>query len=422
MIYRFLTILLWPVFFLYTLKIALRDKSSQYLFQRLGFSYPLQTSQTIWIHCASVGEVNTCLPLLQKLIARHSQAQFIITTNTVTGAHTVARHNLERTQHCFLPIESTFAIKRFINAWQPTQCIIMETEIWPLLYKFCYKNNISISIINARLSHRTLNTNSWFKSLYKTSLSYVDKILCKSEIELNNFKLLGADENKLIIAGNLKFTFTQTSTPIMPINLKQRKYCVAASTHNNEEQQLAELWRSLKTDMLLVIVPRHPNRSNAIQKQLSALNINFSVRSQQDEITEATSVYLADTLGELTQFIQGAESVFIGGSLIKHGGQNILEPCRLGKPTICGPYMFNFEEELQLLLNNNACIQVQNISELKTVFADYMASPENLNMIGDNAKQLLTKQSDILDKYISCLSSLAGNPESLNTTKSLDSR
>ncbi len=403
MAYHFLTIILWPVFFLYTLKIALRDKSSRYFFQRLGFSYAVQTSPTLWIHCASVGEVNTLLPLHQKLLTQYPLAHLIITTNTVTGAQTVARHKLERTQHCFLPIESTFAIKRFLNASQPTQCLVMETEIWPLLYKIVHDRNIPISIINARLSHRTLKTNSWIKSLYKTSLTYVDKILCKSETELNNFKKLGASNNQLAVAGNLKFTFMDNTTSLTAINLDNRKYCVAASTHNNEEQQLALLWKKINIDLLLVIVPRHPNRSKVIQKQLDELNVNYAVRSKQDTLTDSTQIYLADTLGELTQFMQGSEWVFIGGSLIEHGGQNILEACRLGKPAICGPHMFNFKEELQLLLNNEACVQVKDISELEIIISNYITSPEKLINIGNNAKNILDEQSTILDTYISNL-------------------
>ena len=403
MIYRLLSIALWPLFLIYTLKIALRDKSSRYFFQRLGFSYPSKKTKTIWIHCASVGEVNTCLPLHHKLLAQFPDTHFVITTNTVTGSSTVLRANLKRTQHCFLPIESAFAISRFLNAWQPSQALIMETEIWPLLYKKCHLKNIPISIINARLSHRTLNANNWIKALYKTSLCYVNKILCKSENELNNFKALGASNKQLIVAGNLKFTFTDNLKTATPINLDNRKYCVAASTHNNEEEQLANVWNKLDTDILLVIVPRHPHRSKQIQKQLSTLNINFSVRSKKQNINETTRVYLADTLGELAQFMQQAELVFIGGSFIKHGGQNILEPCRIGRPTICGPYMFNFKDEIDFLLQHNGCIQIKKISEISSIVNGYIRAPDNLISIGNNAKNALQKQSVILDNYISSL-------------------
>jgi len=400
MSYRILTIFLWPVFFIYTLKIAFRDKSARYLFQRMGFSYPSQENKTIWVHCASVGEVNTYLALHFKLLERFPDKHFIVTTNTVTGASTVARHKLSRTQHCFLPIESRFAITRFLQKTNPSLCLIMETEIWPLLYQISYTNNVPISIINARLSHRTLSANNWVKSIYKTSLKYVDKILCKSNEELTNFKTLGAHDKQLFVAGNLKFVSASNSLDVTRINIEGRKYCVAASTHNDEELQLASLWKKLNPSMLLIIVPRHPNRSKQIQTQLDSLNINYAVRSTSSTVQDNTSVYLADTLGELTNFMMGAEFVFIGGSLIKHGGQNILESCRLGKATLCGPHMFNFVDEVNFLLENNACIQVENITRLESEISLYFENPERFLSIANNAKNALQKQNEILNTYI----------------------
>jgi 3-deoxy-D-manno-octulosonic-acid transferase len=403
MLYQFLTILLWPVLFVFTLKISMRDNSRRYLFQRLGWYYTSQNNQTIWTHCASVGEVNTYLPLHRKLLIQFPDTQFVITTNTVTGAQTVIRQQLERTTHCFLPVESTCAIKRFLKTCKPSQCQIMETEIWPLLYRICHFKKIPVKIINARLSHRTLNTNSWVKSLYKTSLSTVNKILCKSNEELINFKSLGATDKQLVIAGNLKFTSGNNTLVNDPIQLSGRHYCVAASTHNDEEQQLATLWNRLNTDLVLVIVPRHPNRSKQIQSQLNALNFQYAVRSKQQILNQNTKIYLADTLGELTQFMQGAEFVFIGGSLIRHGGQNILEPCRLAKPTICGPHMFNFKEELAYLLENKGCIQVNSLIELENTISSYFINPGSFTVIGNNAKLALQKQSTVLDTYLSYL-------------------
>lgn len=400
MIYKILTIFLWPIFFIYTLKIAFRDKSSRYLFQRLGFSYSSQKNSSIWIHCASVGEVNTYLALHLKLLECFPDKNFVITTNTVTGANTVTRHKLSRTQHCFLPIESKFAISRFLKKTKPSLCLIMETEIWPLLYQITHANNIPISIINARLSHRTLSANNWVKSIYKTSLAYVDTILCKSNLELSHFKSLEALSSQLSVAGNLKFVSANNNLNASAIDLANHKYCVAASTHNNEELQLARLWKKLNPDMLLVIVPRHPNRSKQIQKQLVSLNIEYAVRTQPSTLQNNTKVYLADTLGELTNFMLGAEFVFIGGSLIKHGGQNILESCRLGKPTLCGPHMFNFVDEMKLLLENNACIQVQNITELESEISSYFENPEHFITVANNAKIALEKQNKILDVYI----------------------
>ncbi len=398
MSYRLLTFLLWPVFLIYTLRIAFRDKSLHYLKQRLGFGYRKQ-QKDIWIHCASVGEVNTYLTLHHALQKQYPDRQFIITTNTCTGATTVASKQLKQTEHVFLPIESGFAIHRFLNSYQPQHCLIMETEIWPLLYQKCHNKQIPITLINARLSHRTLNTNAWIKSVYRNSLTHVDKILCKSQQELNNFKLLDAADKQLMVAGNLKFTASETES-IPPIDLNGRDYCVAASTHNDEEQQLAQLWNKLDTDCLLVLVPRHPNRSQQIQQQLKALEIDFAIRSQQQPVTKDTKVYLADTLGELKQFYLNAKFVFIGGSLIKRGGQNILEPARLGKATLCGPHMYNFTDEIQLLLEHDACIQANDIQQLGTHIQQLLSSPEQLDQLGENAKTAMQQQTNIITKYL----------------------
>jgi len=369
----------------------------------MGFAYPAVSSNTIWTHCASVGEVNTYLPLHLKLVEKYPEKQFVITTNTTTGARTIQGHKIQRTNHCYLPVEWGFSIKRFLNAWTPEKCLVMETEIWPLLYQQCNKREIPVYIINARLSHRTLNANNWLRSIYKNALSKVETILCKSSTELDNFKTLGAVDSQLITTGNLKFSSIASPEKIQPITLDEKTFCVAASTHNNEEQQLAELWCKLETDRILTIVPRHPNRSQQIQKQLSQLKINYAVRSKNQPINKNTKIYLADTLGELNRFIAGADFVFIGGSLIPHGGQNILEPARLGKAIVCGPHMFNFVDELDLLLSQGGCLQVKNIEELENTFQNLLTDYELCQRIGKNALAAMDKQSNILDAYLKYL-------------------
>ncbi len=178
---------------------------------------------------------------------------------------------------------------------------------------------------------------------------------------------------------------------------------MAASTHHNEEQQLARLWQQLNTSHLLIIVPRHPNRSAQIQKQLAELKINYAVRSKQQTINNQTQVYLADTLGELRQFIAGAHCVFIGGSLVDHGGQNILEAASAGKAILCGPYMYNFNEELQLLLSHRACVQVNNIQQLQQVIQQLLTDDEQLEALQSNAQQVMQQQADITLAYLSHL-------------------
>lgn len=405
MSYRLLLFVLWPVLFIYTAKIAWRDRSLRYLQQRLGFNYR-NIQCDLWIHCASVGEVNTYLPLHKKLLVQYPEMQFLITTNTTTGAQTLQQHQLDRSRHCYLPIESGCAIKRFIKAAQPRQCLIMETELWPLLYRQCAKSNIGITLINARLSHKTLKANKWLRQLYRDTLQHVNKILCKSTDEYQRYLQLGASEAQLEVVGNLKFAIedhTEPSSGQLAKQLGQRSYCVAASTHHNEELQLARLWQQLNTSHLLVIVPRHPNRSAQIQKQLNELHINYAVRSKQQTVNDKTLVYLADTLGELRQFIADAHCVFIGGSLVDHGGQNILEAASAGKAVICGPYMYNFNEELQLLLSHQACIQVNNIQQLQQVIQKLLSDNTQIEALQANARQVMQQQADVTLAYLSRL-------------------
>ena len=401
MSYRLLTFLLFPVFFIYTLKLAIKFKSLSYFKQRLGFSYPSFNNQPIWIHCASVGEINTFMPLLELLIKALPQQAFIVTSNTVTGAATLKKHNPLNTQHCYLPVENSAAINRFLNHAQPKLALIMETEIWPLLYRLINKKHIPLSIINARLSSKTINAHNWIKKQYHHALQYVDFIFCRSDQDLNSFEQLGGDINRLFTTGNLKFSQVSNSQPAIIENFTQRKYILAASTHNDEELQLSRLWKKTEAlDTLLVIAPRHPERSNDIIKKLMPLQLNITVRSKGDNITKDTDIYLADTLGELTGFMQNAEMIFMGGSLIPHGGQNFLEAARLAKAIIVGPHMHNFQNEVALFKQHHACIQIQNTTELGDAIQSLLIDNNAQSSLGSNAKQLMDKQAEVAEAYL----------------------
>lgn len=419
--YRLLTYLLAPVFLFYTLRISFRDRSWRYCLQRLGFSYSLSINniaaeqynkqqQPIWIHCASVGEINTYVLLHKQLVQQYPQHQFLITTNTTTGASNllsaIKRDATPRTLHSFLPIENNVCIAAFLNFWQPQRCLIMETEIWPLLYSHCQQRHIQIDILNARLSHRTLNGPGWIKKYYQQSLQSVKQILCKSEQERQHFLQLGANASQLVIAGNLKFAHQDINTTDTDSRLIDRAYCLAASTHHNEEQLLADLWLQINTDRLLVIAPRHPNRSAQIQKQLRQLNVRYAVRSKQQIIEDDCQIYLADTLGELNRLMRDADFVYIGGSMIKHGGQNILEAARLGKASLCGPHMYNFKDEVDLLNQADGCIQVKNSHELKQMLIQLLTEADTCERIGQNAKRALQQKSEVLETYLSLLKPL----------------
>jgi len=401
MSYRFLTFLLWPIFFIYTLKIARRHSDERYLKQRLGWSLPLLNKKSIWIHCASVGEVNAFLPLLKLLNKNYPEEELLITTNTPTGASIVESYQLENTRHCYLPYDSMGAVSRFLNCVQPKLSLIMETEIWPQLYKQCKIKNIPISIINGRLSTKTLDTNNWVKKLYKIALQNIDSVWVRSEQDKNNYIKLGADEKKISVIGNLKFSGEALKEIKKLDNFTDRPYVLAASTHDDEEYQLAKMWQSIDNQgQLLVIAPRHPDRTESILKKIKLLNLNIAVRSRNDEITEQTDLYLADTLGELKSFIKNAEIVFMAGSLISHGGQNLLEPARLSKAIVVGPYMHNFQNEVDQFKEQHACIQVSDLKGLGKVIESLLVDADERVSLGVAAKKFMDKQANIAELYM----------------------
>ncbi|HEX5635583.1 MAG TPA: glycosyltransferase N-terminal domain-containing protein, partial [Gammaproteobacteria bacterium] len=325
MMYRVLNYLLWPLWFFYTLRVARRERNSRYFKQRLGYAYPVISTSPVWIHCASVGEVNTWLPLHQAFSRRYPALHFVITTNTPTGSQIVARHALHNTTHVFLPMDTASAVSRFYSHIKPRLALVMETELWPELYRQCQEKNIPLVIVNARLSHKTRNVNDWVKQLYAMALQKVSQVLCRTQADADAFIELGAAANKVKVIGNLKFATQSDSTHQPPSHFTDRPYVLAASTHSDEEYQLAKMWPSASAqNHLLVIAPRHPKRRDDILRQLQPLAMQIAVRSRGDVITAATQIYLADTLGELLSFMTRADVVIMGGSLVQRGGQNLL--------------------------------------------------------------------------------------------------
>ncbi|MDQ1362622.1 MAG: 3-deoxy-D-manno-octulosonic-acid transferase [Pseudomonadota bacterium] len=401
MTYRILNILLWPLWFFYTLRVAWREKNLRYFSQRLGYDFPVQSTAPVWVHCASVGEVNTWLPLHQQFAQQYPGLHFVITTNTVTGAQIVAKQALRNTRHVFLPMDTVMAVSRFFHRIRPRLALIMETELWPELYRQCQQQNVPLVIINARLSHKTRNANDWVKQMYSMALHQVSQVLCRTREDADAYIGLGADAGKVKVVGNLKFSAVNNQRQESPVNFTGRPYILAASTHADEEWQLAKLWQTLDTqNRLLVIAPRHPLRRDAILRQLQPLNLRVAVRSRGDAILPETQIYLADTLGELVSFMMQADVVLMGGSLVPRGGQNLLEPARLGRAIIVGPHMFNFAAETELFLQHRACLQARNTDELAEVLQTCLTDAGRRIELGRRAQQLMQEQRDMAERYL----------------------
>jgi 3-deoxy-D-manno-octulosonic-acid transferase len=358
----------------------------------------------LWIHAASVGESLALVKLVKTISTQHPDLRILFTTMTPTGAQMVKQQLGGKVTHCYLPFDWRGASRRFIKTFQPRCALIMETELWPNLYTACAEANIDIVIINGRLSDRTLNARPWIKQLYARSLSLVKIVLARSQRDADAFASLGMAPEKIKVVGNIKFSSARALTDIQSTDLA-RPYVLLASTHADEEYQVARLWLDLpitdtESNPLLVIAPRHPKRSASIQKQLKQLNCKLAVRSRNDRIEEDTTIYLADTLGELANFMASADLIIMGGSFIPKGGQNILEPAMLGKPIIFGPYMHNFIDEAEGLLTQQAAIQADDYRQLLTILPMLLADPAKRTAYGDKARLFMRSQENVLAHYI----------------------
>jgi 3-deoxy-D-manno-octulosonic-acid transferase len=399
LLYRLLIIILSPLIAGHIIWLSIKNRQSRYLWQRLGFNYSCLPKNSLWFHCASVGEVNTLLPLLKNIHSKNPQLKIVITTNTITGGKIVKQQKLDYVFHSYLPFDWLCSIKRFLTTVKPVSLHLMETEIWPNLFTACSNRNIAINIINARLSSKTTSARPWIKNVLKTSLSKVDAIYARSEKDAAAYKSLGAIEKTVSIAGNLKLTTVLSKNQIENSNLfsTDKEYVLVASTHKDEEKKIYDVWKKLNRHELLVIAPRHPERAASIIKQLNCHNI--AIRSKNEAVTGDTEIFLLDTVGELKNYFPNAKIVIMGGSFVPVGGHNILEPASYNNSVITGPYMHNFKQELELMLDKNAIIQVDSYDKLQSDLSKLLNDDEARINLQNHTAELTQNTDEILQHY-----------------------
>lgn len=396
--YKLLLFILFVPLAVYTLWQSLRAFEFRYFLQRLAIYFGGQVKENgLWIHTASVGEVNAVIPLVLKIAEKNPALPITLTSNTITSASVIKKQLANKVQHYYFPLDYSWAIKRLLKKIKPKTIFIVETEFWPNFYTQAHRKNIPLIIINGRISEKTLHAKNWLKNIYALILPLVTKVLARSETDQARFIELGLPENKVEVLGNIKFSDLSTEK-IKPISL-ERKYVLAASTRDDEEQLIVDAWIKSKNDNhLLVIVPRHPNRLPEILKQLKTYDLNISVRSKNDNISANTNIYIADTIGELKKFIAGSEFVLMGGSFVQKGGHNILEVAQLGKAVIFGQDMRSFEAEAELFLKHETGIQC-SLNELPETFNQLISDIEYKKQLEKNTKTLMELNKNIMYSY-----------------------
>ncbi|MGA0277830.1 MAG: 3-deoxy-D-manno-octulosonic acid transferase, partial [Candidatus Kariarchaeum pelagius] len=351
--YNLFLYLISPFILIKLLLYSLKNSVKLKYFSHKIFGARLSKKYSIWIHAASIGEMKIAVKVAQHLAAKGNKS-IIITSNTPSSKYIFNESKLSGVDHCYLPFDFYFATKKFISSLSAKLLIIVETEIWPNLYSICKKNTTKIITINARFNPPTGLLGLVSKDVYKDTLNKVEHIYCKSDSDMKSF-LKYIDESKISTVGNIKHSLV--SEDKVSQRLIDKKYVLLASSHHREEIIIIKEWLKLKSNKyILVIAPRHPERLGDILSDIPLSGINIAIRSKNEKVRNSTQIYIADTLGEMDNLIKYSEFTIFGGSFVDVGGHSFIEAAIYSKAIIVGPYMYNFIEETEEFLKNNALI------------------------------------------------------------------
>ena len=364
--------------------------------------------KSIWFHAASVGELMSIIPVLEKLEQKKYIKQIIVSTSTKSSAKIFENYQFNKTHHKYYPLDTNYLTNKFISIWKPQLAVFVDSEIWPNMFKNLNEKNIPIILLNARITETSYKRWRIFKKFANQVFSKITLAL-PSNLETKKFlKSLGV--KNIHIAGNLKFYGKNKINTINKFLLKKKfkkfKILCAASTHGEEEIFIAKLHKNIKAKnkkLLTIIIPRHINRSEKIINDLKRINLNIVTHSSGDGPNKNTDIYLVDSYGEATKFYQLSKVTFVGGSIVKHGGQNPLEPARFGNHIINGKNIDNFKEIYAFLTKNNISVTTSNKKKIQNEIEkklDKKLSNLKTKKIFNLGEKILSKNIYYLLKYI----------------------
>ncbi len=416
-LYNWLLRLLFPVI---PIRLLVRGmKNPSYLKrwgERFGFISSLNSEKLIWVHAVSVGEVRAAALLVPTLMDRYPHHRVMITTMTPTGSDQVRAIFGGKIIHLYIPYDYRSAVKRFLDRTQPVIAIVMETELWPNLFHECNARNIPILVSNVRMSESSMNGYLRIPKLTRFTLSQVSQFAVQSKEDADRLRKLGAAENTINVTGSIKFEIDIPASQREAAEVLRRDWgqnrtiWIAASTHEGEDDIVLTAHKELKRtypDLLLILVPRHPERFSAANRIAKRNGFKILLRSAQKiDVNADVDVLIGDTMGELQLFYAAVDVAFIGGSLVPTGGHNLLEAAAVGTPVVVGPHTYNFKEITRLAVERGHTIQIDRAALLGSTIAGLLDHPEHRAKAGEAGEKLVIENKGALENNIRIIEKL----------------
>ena len=411
----FLPLILFYLFFFST-RGSIRGTLAQ-RFGRLDFSQLNPDVKTIWVHVSSVGEARTAFELIRAIRLHYSdRINLVVSVITRSGYEVVAKESVADAVF-FLPIDLPWILKKVFRQLKPSLLLVLETELWPNLFKYARKSGCKILIANARISPSSISRYQKFSGFMRQVLAHVDRICVQNEIYLQRYLSIGAPEDRLTIVGDIK----EEQAARLPeaflkekvtevLNLGENPVLVAASTHPGEEELLCPAFLELKSafpNLKLILAPRHVHRAVEVAQLLEKFNLTYLHRSEHPQIlSPTTDVILWDTFGELGRVFAVASIVFVGGSLTPIGGHSLMEPAAFGVPVLWGPHAFNFTQAEEKLLKSGGGLRVADKTGLVTECRKLLGDKALSEAIGTAARECVFSAKGAVERHLAWIFAL----------------
>lgn len=380
----------------------------QRISERFGILPHRPAAHGLWVHAVSVGETLAAAPYVKAVQQRYPDLPIIVTTTTPTGSEQVLRLFGGGVFHMYLPYDMPWFWRPFLKTLNPGMLVVMETELWPNLMAACETKQIPVLLANARMSEKSARGYQKFSALTEPMLQRLNRVAVQNAVDGQRFTGLGLAANKMEVTGSVKFDVT------LPHNIHdlgnalrqqwgpERQVLALASSHADEDEQLMDCYRQLQradSSLLLLLIPRHPERFDAVVNAAKSRSLNVRRRSQ-GNADAATEVYVADSMGEMLQLLAAADLVLMGGSLIEHGGHNPIEPAALGKATLIGPNYMNFAAIVETLEQSGALNTLTASAPLAEQLAPYLSDKKRCQEMGSAGEKTVAENRGAVKRLV----------------------